>query len=363
MTGPTDGAGLAALVENLTTGVLLLDRMRHITYMNPAAEQMLGSSRRQLVGRVFDQTIPGLDQLASLLERAANNGEDISGREMRLNIPTAGGVARTIDCIVSRWDSEPGQGQLLVEIADASRRLRISRDSALLAQLEVSRAIVRRLAHEIRNPLGGIRGAAQLLERELSDPEQHEFTRLIIRESDRLAGLTKSMLGPGGRPQPESLNIHELIEHVYRLLHAEAPATVWIERDYDPSLPEIIVDRSQVIQAILNVARNALQAVQRGGTVVFRSRALTNHVIGSNLHRLVVCVEVEDNGPGIPEALHNTLFYPLVSGREDGTGLGLALAQDLIRRQNGLIEVTSYRSPTRFRMLFPIEDTDERQGT
>ena len=360
MTGPEHIAGRTRLVENLTTGVVVLDHTLHITYLNPAAEQLLGSSRRQLVSRTFDQAIPGLGSLRPMLERVASTGEDVSGRELRLNMPRLGGAAVAIDCTVSRRESEDNQGHLLVELSDASRRLRISRESALLAQQEVSRAIVRRLAHEIRNPLGGIRGAAQLLERELSDPAQHEYTQLIIRESDRLAGLTDSMLGTGGRPQRQSLNVHELIEHVYQLLRVEAPETVRIERDYDPSLPNLRVDRSQVIQVILNVARNALRAVPEDGSIVFRSRALTNHAIGSNLYRLVACVELEDNGPGIPEALRETLFYPLVSGRADGTGLGLALAQDLIRRQNGLIEVASHRAPTRFRMLFPIEETDER---
>lgn len=360
MSGPEHGTGHPRLVEHLRTGVLLLDRTLRITYLNPAAEQLLGSSRRQLAGRTFDQAIPGLESLRPMLERASSTGEDISGREMRLNIPRSGGAAIALDCTVSRRDAEAGDGPLLVEISDASRRLRISRESALLAQLEVSRAIVRRLAHEIRNPLGGIRGAAQLLERELSDPAQHEYTRLIIRESDRLAGLTDSMLGPGGRPERESLNVHELVEHAYRLLRAEAPGSVRIERDYDPSLPEITVDRGQVIQAILNVARNALQAVGRDGSIVFRTRALTNHAIGSNLHRLVACVELEDSGSGIPESLRETLFYPLVSGRSEGTGLGLALAQDLIRRQDGLIEVASHRAPTRFRILFPIGEIDER---
>jgi len=246
-----------------------------------------------------------------------------------------------------------------MELIDASRRLRISRENALLSQLDVSRSIVRQLAHEIRNPLGGIRGAAQLLGRQLPEESLREYTRVIIREADRLAALATNMLGPGNPPVRESTNIHEIVEHVYRLIRAEGSETIRIERDYDPSLPNVRLDRGQVIQAMLNLARNALQVLDQEGRIVLRTRALTHYTIGTRQHRLVACVEIEDNGPGVPEELRDTLFYPLITGRPGGTGLGLALAQDLVTRQGGLIEYVTAAGRTVFQMLFPIEETDD----
>ena len=217
----------------------------------------------------------------------------------------------------------------------------------------------RNLGHEIRNPLGGIRGAAQLLERELPGEGQREFTQLIIREADRLARLADGLLGPGDPPLPESINIHEILEHIYHLARSGADPSVTIERDYDPSLPAILLDRGQAIQALLNLVRNALLAAGETGTVIMRTRALTHHTIGSRLHRLVVCIEIEDSGGGVPDEIRETLFYPLVTGRRDGTGLGLALAQELVSRQGGVIEYTSRPGRTVFQVLFPVKD-DER---
>ncbi|MGB5543131.1 MAG: nitrogen regulation protein NR(II) [Gammaproteobacteria bacterium] len=363
MAADTDEPDLSAIADNLATGVVALRPSLEIIYLNPAAEQMLGSSRLQLRGKVIDQALPALGALRPLLERAVATGEGIARRELSLEISGPTAKVSTVDCTLGLQTDGDGVSTLLVEFSDASHRARIWREDALLSQLEVSRAMVRQLAHEIRNPLGGIRGAAQLLERKFEDPELCEYTRLIIREADRLAGLTSTMLGPDRKPDKHPHNIHELVEHVYHLLRDEAPAALKIIRDYDPSLPDLTLDRDHVVQAILNLARNALQIVAGDGAITFRTRALTHYTVGGRLHRLVASVEVEDNGPGVADELRDSLFYPLVSGRSGGSGLGLALAQDLVTRQGGMIEYTSTPGRTVFQMLFPIEEGDASQAT
>ncbi|MGD8976337.1 MAG: nitrogen regulation protein NR(II) [Gammaproteobacteria bacterium] len=349
--------------ENLATGVLVLRPNLEVEYLNPAAEQLLGTSKMQLAGRIIDQGVPALAVLRPLFERAIETGEGIARRELSLEISRPTSSPTTVDCTLSLVTTRDDEVLLVAEFSDASHRLRISRENSLLSQLEVSRAMVRQLAHEIRNPLGGIRGAAQLLERKLGIPDLQEYTRLIIREADRLAQLTSTMLGPGDEPARQLHNIHELVEHVYHLLRAEAPPAMDIGRDYDPSLPELFLDRGQVVQAMLNLARNAMQAVGEGGAVIFRTRALTHYTVGGRMHRLVASVEVEDNGPGVPDALRDSLFYPLVSGRAGGSGLGLALAQDLVTRQGGIVEYSSTPKRTVFQMLFPIEEVHASQAS
>ncbi len=360
MPDPATGSLPARLADNLSTGLVLLDGDLRVVYLNPAAEQLLGISRQRLQGQIIDAAVPSLSSFRPFLQRAIDTGEPFARRELTLHIPLPTSEPAVLDCTVSEA-GDFDAGRLVMELTDASRRLRISRESALLSQLDVGRSIVRQLAHEIRNPLGGIRGAAQLLHKRLGDEAQREYTRIIIREADRLASLATTMMGPGTPPTLERLNIHEVVEHVYTLTRAEGPDALLIERDYDPSLPHVRLDRAQVIQAMLNLARNAMQVLGEEGRIVFRTRALTHYTIGTRQHRLVACVEIEDNGPGVPEALRETLFYPLITGRLGGTGLGLALAQNLVTRQGGLIEYTSRAGRTVFQMLFPLEESNDGQ--
>jgi two-component system, NtrC family, nitrogen regulation sensor histidine kinase GlnL len=346
----------AEYLENLTTGVVLLGAGLEVRYANPAAEQLLGVSRLQLAGRVLTDVVPGLDVLVPLLERVRDTGQGFSRREVLVAAPPAGEPGLALDCALTTSESTTGTRELLLEMADASRRLRIDREKALLAQLEASRSMVRQLAHELRNPLGGIRGAAQLLSRQLETPAQTDYTSLIIREADRLVALTSALLGPVRAPQKTLSNIHEYLEHVHQLVVAEAASEIHVERDYDPSLPPILLDGDLVIQAMLNLARNALAALEGRGRIIFRTRVLTNETIGHRRCRLGACVEIEDDGPGVPEELRETLFYPLVTGRPGGSGLGLAVAQELVSRHDGLIEYSSRPGRTVFRMLFPITE-------
>jgi two-component system, NtrC family, nitrogen regulation sensor histidine kinase GlnL len=261
-----------------------------------------------------------------------------------------------LDVTITPLEGQITGTHLLLELTDDTQRNRISRENDLLARLDSSRMMIRQLAHEIKNPLGGLRGAAQLLEKELSSATLQEYTTVIISEADRLAALVDSMAGPQRPPLKDMVNVHELCEHVYHLLRGEARSTVLIERDYDPSLPSAMLDRNQVIQALLNVARNAMQALGERGRITLRTRALSNVSIGSVRHRLVASVQVEDNGPGVPPELRASLFYPLVTGRANGTGLGLAVAQDLITRHGGLVEFESEPGRTIFTLLLPLGD-------
>ncbi|NBX58615.1 MAG: PAS domain-containing sensor histidine kinase, partial [Gammaproteobacteria bacterium] len=255
-------------------------------------------------------------------------------------------------------DDVSGARRLLIELADAAPRARLNRDNALRARLEGSRMMTRQLAHEIKNPLGGVRGAAQLLARQLPDPELREYTSVIINEVDRLTALVDTMTSSARPSQKSQINIHEICEHVHRLLIAEAPAGVTVERDYDPSVPEGRFDRNQLVQALLNLARNALQAVGEQGRVVLRTRALTQAHIGVVRHRLAVRIDVMDNGAGVPEEIRSTLFYPLVTARPNGTGLGLAVSQELVNRNGGVIEFQSEPGNTVFSITLPLGATD-----
>ncbi|MBT8422862.1 MAG: PAS domain-containing sensor histidine kinase, partial [Gammaproteobacteria bacterium] len=253
---------------------------------------------------------------------------------------------------VSPWD-ERAPGHVLVELFDVTARHQLDRESALLAQRGVSQRMLRQLAHEIRNPLGGLRGAAQLLERELDDPSLHEFTRIIIGEADRLEGLVAGLLGPGGRPDRRLVNVHEVLEHIAKLTASAAPELT-VLRDYDPSLPDLLLDRDQLTQAFLNLARNASQATADSGTLVLRTRIATNHVLNARRYRLVALIDVEDDGPGVIDEIADTIFYPLVTGRKDGSGIGLPLAQELVNRHDGLIEFTSQPGKTVFTVSLPV---------
>jgi two-component system, NtrC family, nitrogen regulation sensor histidine kinase GlnL len=341
-------------LENLTTGVVVLGPGLEVRYANPAAEQLLGLSRHQLSGRSLLELVPALEVLRPLLERVRDTGQGVSHREVVVTTRPDGEPGMALDCALTISGDPGGVHELLLELTDASRRLRIDRENALFAQLEASRSMVRQLAHELRNPLGGIRGAAQLLERQLESPAQKDYTSLIIREADRLAGLTAGLLGPARPLKRAEENIHELLEHVRILIAAEAGREVQLERDYDPSLPTVVLDRDLMIQAMLNLVRNALSAIGGRGRIVLRTRIITNETIGHRRCRLVGCVEIEDDGPGVPEELRETLFYPLVTSRPGGSGLGLAVAQELVSRHEGLIEYSSRPGRTVFRILVPI---------
>jgi two-component system, NtrC family, nitrogen regulation sensor histidine kinase GlnL len=345
------------IVDGLTTAVLCLDSGLRVAALNPACESLFGVSLRQAQGQPLATTIPHFAAHVVRLQLALDAGSGFIEREMRL--ARNGEPPITVDCTVTPvlLGRKPG---LLMEVLALDRHLRISRDEWQAAQMDASREMVRGLAHEIKNPLGGIRGAAQLLEREFPDSQHREYTRVIIREVDRLQNLVNRMLGPSRLPQHEPLNVHEVVEHVRRLLQAEAGADIVVTRDYDPSIPSIVGDREQLIQALLNVARNALQAVTTaagGQRIALRTRTRRQLTLGTRLHRLVVQIDVEDDGPGIAPELIEKIFYPMVTTRDDGTGLGLPIAQYLIHAHGGQIECQSQPGATVFSIYLPLEIT------
>lgn len=366
-------ADSARILDSLSTSVLIVDRDRQLLYLNVSAETLFGVSRNQARGRPLAELLHDSQALDAVIDRAATTSRPFSRRELALR-PIYGDGELIVDCTVAPYEESGAPGAVVIEISDATQHQRITRETALLTQIGGSRLMIRQLAHEIKNPLGGLRGAAQLLARQLSDASMREYTTVIISEADRLVTLVDTLLGPGHAPRKEQINIHELLQHVGHLLAADAPAGVVVDRDYDPSLPPLYLDRNLIIQAMLNLGRNALQALAsntgshssqngaqggaRPGRLVLRTRALTNVNIGARRYRLVASVQFEDNGPGVPEHLRDTLFYPLVTGRADGTGLGLAVAQDLVSRHDGLIEFESRPGLTTFTILLPFHAAD-----
>lgn len=321
--------------------------------MNPAAEGLLGISRRRAAGVALADLVEDDGALSDLAARVLATSQSYS-RELEIRANVVSSEERKVDCRASLLqDSGRGSGVLL-EITDFTQRTRISRENALILQHGAGRQMIRQLAHEIKNPLGGLRGAAQLLARELGNEELEEYTNVIISEADRLAGLVDTLLGPGGPPDKQPHNIHELLDHVGRLVEAESGSQVTVRRDYDPGLPSLLVDRGQLVQALLNLTQNACAAMPDGGSLVLRTRAASNFMIGDTRHRAVASIEIEDNGAGIPEDLQASVFYPLVTSRVDGTGLGLPVAQELVSRHGGLIEFESRPGRTVFFVRLPI---------
>lgn len=258
-----------------------------------------------------------------------------------------------LDCTVS--PIEASGVRLLLEFRPIDAQLRVAREEQLLQQQQANRELIRNLAHEIKNPLGGIRGSAQLLEHELADPLLREYTEVIIAEADRLQDLMNRLLTSHSMMRPAQINIHDVLERVRRLILAEFPDLV-IRRDYDTSLPELTADREQLIQAILNITRNAAQALEGSGEIRLRTRVARQVTLAKRRFKLALELQVIDNGPGIPEEIRDKIFYPLVSGRDGGSGLGLSLAQSFVEQHQGMIDVDSQPGRTCFTILIPITE-------
>ncbi|MBK5012745.1 nitrogen regulation protein NR(II) [Pseudomonas sp. S60] len=345
------------LLDNLTTATLLLNAELRLEYMNPAAEMLLAVSGQRSHGQFISELFTESAEALGSLRQAVEQAHPFTKREAQLTSLT--GQTITVDYAVTPI-LHLGQTLLLLEVHPRDRLLRITKEEAQLSKQETTKLLVRGLAHEIKNPLGGIRGAAQLLARELPEESLRDYTNVIIEEADRLRNLVDRMLGSNKLPSLAMTNIHEVLERVCSLVDAESQGCITLVRDYDPSLPDVLIDREQMIQAVLNIVRNAMQAISsqnelRLGRITLRSRALRQFTIGHVRHRLVARVEIIDNGPGIATELQDTLFYPMVSGRPDGTGLGLAITQNIISQHQGLIECESHAGHTAFSIYLPLE--------
>jgi two-component system nitrogen regulation sensor histidine kinase GlnL len=345
-------------LDNLSTAVVLLDENLLVRELNPAAENLLGISESRARHKPFLPLVDDDREFRDVLLRALDTGVTYAN-ELRLGPTEVHAEDRIIDCRVSSFAAELNESTILVELTDVSRRSKINREQALIIQHGAGRQMVRQLAHEIKNPLGGLRGAAQLLDRQLESEELQEYTSVIISETDRLVDLVDTLLGPGGPPNKQPANIHELLEYVMRVIRTEIGDKLTIRRDYDPGLPLIALDRDQILQALLNIVRNAVNALEGQGEITLRSRAIMNFTIGDTRHRVVASIEIEDDGPGIPPDLQDSVFYPLVTSRPEGTGLGLPAAQELISRHGGLIEFESRPGRTTFFIRIPIPPAED----
>jgi two-component system nitrogen regulation sensor histidine kinase GlnL len=362
MSGAADGpfGGL----DLLSSAVVLLDAGFCIRHMNPAAELLLAVSGKTVRGCRLDSVAGCPEALMEALGNALAHGRDYGRPDTEIR--RGDDAVLHLNCSVNPVDA--GKARLLVEFWPIDPQiLRATREERLAELQLASRELIRNLAHEIKNPLGGIRGAAQLLEHELNPPGLHEYTQVIIKEADRLQDLMKRLLSPHRPMQPGAVNIHEILERVRSLLMAEFPRSLAIRRDYDTSLPELVGDREQLIQAVLNVARNAAQAIVNrrdggtGGRITFRTRVARQVTLARRRFPLALELKVIDDGPGIPDDIRERVFYPLVSGRDGGHGLGLTLAQNFILQHQGAIECESRPGQTAFTIRLPLE-TERRLG-
>jgi two-component system, NtrC family, nitrogen regulation sensor histidine kinase GlnL len=340
-------------LELLATAVLMLDDNLEVTYANPAAETLFAQGRSHMVGVPFRRALPGNDDFVERLGQSLEGDAGFNDNDLLLEVD---GYPVHLHCVITPIEADGAR--LLLEFRELEQQIKIAREARILEQQEANRELIRNLAHEIKNPLGGIRGAAQLLERELPDAELREFTQVIVKETDRLQSLMNRLLTPSRLPRVEMLNIHEVMERVRSVLLAEFSGLA-IRRDYDTSLPELFGDKEQLIQAVLNVARNAAQAAEGRGEIGFVTRIARQVTIARSRHRHAIAVSVEDNGPGVPPELADKIFYPLVSGRDGGTGLGLSLAQSYVSQHHGLIEFDSAPGRTRFTILLPVRSANE----
>ena len=351
------------LLDNLSTAVFLLDAQLQILYMNAAANSLLAIRATRLTDFPMDSLFPNDVESIVTLKKALYEGRVYTKREAHLQIKD--NDALLIDftvtpLIITLSSLKPhSTSALLIEIQPLDRFIKISREESNLNTQQAARALVKGVAHEVKNPLGGIRGAAQLLSKQLMGSELEDYTSVIINEVDRLRNLVDRMLGPKGLPKMTQINIHEILEHVRHIVDVESEHNLKFIRDYDVSLPDILIDRDQLIQALLNIVRNAMQALLETQISVpyieIKTRILFQTTIGNRHHRKVISITITDNGPGIPDAIASTLFYPMVSGRASGTGLGLSIAQSIIHQYHGLVECHSKPGLTTFTLLLPLE--------
>lgn len=343
------------ILDNLSLAVMLFKPDLTLIYANPAAEMLLGVSVNRLIGLPFEEMIKAEASLKQQLVEAVETNHPFSRHELSVRLMNENDI--TVDMTVNILQSGDAEKQVLLEMEPIDRILRIAREDAIVAQQATAQDLIRGLAHEIKNPLGGLRGAAQLLERELESDDQKEYTRVIIDEADRLQKLVNRLLGPSGMPRNSEINVHEAIEYVRGIVLNDKPDIHFV-RDYDPSIPNIVGDQDLLVQAILNIANNAIEAMQGKGKLIVRTRIVRNFTIGPKRRRLALRIDVIDDGPGIPEEIKDKIFFPMITGRAEGTGLGLSIAQRLVTQHSGLIECKSEPGKTIFSIYLPVDNAD-----
>ena len=345
------------MLEGLNSSVLLFGSDLLLRYINPAGEMLFEVSARHLVGQPYEKLFVSPGCTSDDMKNALQTVHPTTRHEVSVLLLNTKKI--TVDLSISPILDSKDDPEILLECHQIDHLLRISKEEKRAADQQATNQLLRGLAHEIKNPLGGLRGSAQLLQRQLDNENLKEYTRVIIDEADRLSVLVDRMIGPTQIPKTCDANIHEVLEHVRQLILADSEHNIDIIRDYDPSIPEIEIDPGQLIQAILNITRNAIQAISEQltagqGHIIYRTRVLRNFTIANQRHRLVLLLEIEDNGPGIPEDLQNKIFFPMVTGRAAGTGLGLSIAQAIVQKHHGVLECNSKPGKTVFTINLPI---------
>ena len=333
----------------------MLARDLTVLDINSAAENIFGVSANRLTGSPVGKVWINVDEYKDMLAIVSNEQTPMTQHDV--SVVTGTGSARTFSCAVSPLAGTDSDDGLLIEFAVADASPTMMRDAEVQALRQISEGMLRGFAHEIKNPLGGLRGAAQLLDRELPSETLREYTAVILGEADRLTRLVNRMLARNEAPNMVRVNLHEVLQRVRALVLVELPDTTHLRTNYDPSIPEIMGDAELLIQGFLNIVRNAMQALTDAGEVgeiEIKSRVRRNMTIGTQRHRLVAQVDIVDSGPGIPADLQEQIFYPLITGRAEGTGLGLPIAQSLISQQGGLISFTSQPGRTVFSIYLTI---------
>lgn len=342
-----------AILNHQVTAILIMNESLQIRYANPSAEQLFSQSAKRLIDSPLSQHIQHASLDLALLSQPLQSGQSITDSDVTFVVD---GRPIMLEVTVSpiTWQKEL---LLLIEMRKIDQQRRLSQELNQHAQQQAAKLLVRGLAHEIKNPLGGLRGAAQLLERMLPDQSLTEYTQIIIEQADRLRSLVDRLLGPQKPGIKNCENLHLILEKVRQLVELDVGNQIIIERDYDPSLPDIMMDAEQIQQALLNIISNAGQILskQELGQITIRTRTVHQANIHGQRHKLAARIEVIDNGPGIPSELQDTLFYPMVSGREGGTGLGLSISQNLIDQHHGKIDVESWPGHTCFTIYLPIK--------
>ncbi len=347
------GASSEILIDHLTTAVLLFDRDLRLKGINASAEDLLSVSHRKVIGLDVEQILPNSFFFSEAVKRSFSDGSPCVQWAADIDLPNMKTI--TVDCVFTPIDNGQGVDCLVVEMMNTYFHKRISKEETLIAQNLTSNELSRALAHEIKNPLGGLRGAAQLLRQELVSDDLKEYTDIIINEADRLRNLVDRMLSPDKEMNFSTENIHEILEYVCSLISAETTINFNLVRDYDPSLPEIWTDRESMIQIFLNIIRNSIQAIEEEGEITIQTRAERKCTIAQVLHKLCLRIDVIDNGSGILDDMVDRIFYPMITSRAEGTGLGLPIAQSLIQKHGGIIEYNRVNERTVFTILLPRE--------
>lgn len=338
------------LVPQLVTAAVIIDDNLTIQYLNSSAEALFSKSLNRLYQKAFLDIFTHCSITEERLRQVLFTGQDFTDSDVVLEFIENYHITIEVTASAAFFH---GKDHILLECKQIDKQKQISAEVFQEQQWEAARDLIRGLAHEIKNPLGGLRGAAQLLDKELN-PDQQEFTSMIIEQADRLTNLVDRLLGPNQLPKLELHNIHEILEKVRQLVSLDNAKHIEMLRDYDPSIPDIEIDTEKLQQSLLNIIRNATQILDESGVITLKTRIATNQTINGKKVKLAVKISIIDNGPGIPAEIQDTIFYPMVSGRADGTGLGLSIAQTLIHQHKGKLACLSYPGRTEFTILLPL---------